>query len=391
MLDQFLRYITIAGWVFLVLYLIILVIRGFQEGGMREVVKNLASIRLLVVFICMVLLAVFDISLVYIEPQRTGVVLSLFARDGYRDQPFRSGLHWIIPLAEKVVLYPVYWQNYTMSSEPGDGTKFGNDSIGARTSDGQEVNLDCSVIFQIDANDVIRVHIDWQNRYMEDFVRPVVRGIVRTEVSQFTADEVNSSKRKNLESNLDEQLRQQFRAKGFILDRFLLRKITFSSVYAAAIEAKQVAEQQRVQREYQAVQMRKLAEGERDRLKLEAEGRAQARVLEGQADAQVVVLKGQAEAQALHLISDVLSQNPDLITYRYVDKLSSNMKVMLVPGNNPLILPVPEMDGTAPAGGGATPAPGSSLTPSFPLTYTFTSTLPISPTIQLFPTPTPMP
>ena len=122
-----------------------------------------------------------------------------------------------------------------------------------------------------------------------------MRGIVRTEVSQFTAEEVNSSKRKNLEANLEELLREAFSEKGFVLDRFLLRNIAFSPEYANAIEAKQVAEQDQRQREYQAEQIRKLAEGTRDKYKIEAQGKADAIVIEAEAEANAIRLKAEAE------------------------------------------------------------------------------------------------
>ena len=157
-------------------------------------------------------------------------------------------------LAEQVVVYPIYWQTYTMSTEPFEGTKVGNDTISARSSDGQAVYLDSSILFRIDPNEAIRVHIDFQDRYIDDFVRPIMRGVIRTEVSQFTVDEINSSKRKDLETNLEEILRQEFSLKGFVLDKFLLRNIAFSDQYATAIEQKQVAEQARIQREYEAEQ-----------------------------------------------------------------------------------------------------------------------------------------
>jgi regulator of protease activity HflC (stomatin/prohibitin superfamily) len=252
-----------------------------------------------------------------------------------------------------VVRYPIYWQTYTMSTEPFEGTSVGNDTISARSSDGQLVYIDSSVIYKIDANEAVRVHIDLQTRYVEDFIRPVMRGIIRTEVSQFTADEINSSKRKNLEENLGELLREAFNEKGFVLDRFLLRNISFSQQYTAAIELKQVAEQDRTQREYQAEQMRKLAEGERDKLKIEAEGRAGAVEREAAAQATAIVLKAQAEATALELIKQALQQDESLLTYRYIDKIAPGIRVMLLPNNTPLILPVPGID--AIWRGGATP------------------------------------
>jgi regulator of protease activity HflC (stomatin/prohibitin superfamily) len=355
MLDQVLNALTILAWVLFILYLLLTMLRGFQAGGVGGAIGSITRWRVLIALIVVIAISLLSASLVFIQPQEVAVVVSLVSRDGYREQPFRSGLHWIAPLAEKTEIYPIYWQTYTMSSEALEGEKIGDDSIAARTSDGQAVYLDVSVIYRLDSNDVIRVHIDLQDRYVQDYIRPVLRGIVRTEVSQFTADEVNSSKRKNLESILDEKVRAAFNEKGFVLDRFLLRNIGFSTAYASAIEQKQVAEQEKQQREFQAEQIRKLAEGQRDKYKLEAEGQAAAIVLEGQASADVILLKAQAEAEALRLIKQALDGDQNLITYRYVDKLGPGVQVMLVPADNPYLLPLPDLTENLDIGNGIIP------------------------------------
>ncbi|MGB2910371.1 MAG: SPFH domain-containing protein [Anaerolineales bacterium] len=383
MLDDLLNYLTIIAWTLFGLLVVFLTLRAFRDGGPREVYKTIGSKRIIISFILALTITLISAALVFIEPQQVGVVVSILSRDGYREQPFRSGLHWIVPLAERVNIYPIYWQTYTMSNDPLEGEKIGDDSIAARTSDGQSVFLDTSVIYRIDSNEVIRVHIDWQDRYIEQFVRPILRGIVRTEVSQFTADEVNSSKRKILEANLDELVRNAFSDKGFILDRFLLRNVAFSQEYAKAIELKQVAEQEQTQREYEAEQMRKLAEGVRDKYALEAKGKAEAILLEGEAQADVIILKGKADAEALRLINEVIKKNPDMITFRYVDKLGQAMRAMLVPSDNPFLLPLPDILSEIESESGSTPTPL--------VTETITSTLTITPLIGITSTPTPTP
>ena len=104
-----------------------------------------------------------------------------------------------------------------------------------------------------------------------------------------------------------------------------------------------MAEQERTQREYQAEQMRKLAEGERDKLKIEADGRAGAIEREAKAQATAAVVKAEADAKALELISKALEANPRLVIYRYIEKLAPGIKVMLVPNDNPFLLPLPDM------------------------------------------------
>ncbi len=383
MLDDLLNFLTIVAWIIFGLLVVFFTLQAFRDGGPREAYKTLGSKRIIMSFILALTITLISAALVFIEPQQVGVVVSILSRDGYREQPFRSGLHWIVPLAERVNIYPIYWQTYTMSNDPLEGEKIGDDSIAARTSDGQSVFLDTSVIYRIDSNEVIRVHIDWQDRYIEQFVRPILRGIVRTEVSQFTADEVNSSKRKILEANLDELVRNAFGDQGFILDRFLLRNIAFSQEYAKAIELKQVAEQEQTQREYEAEQMRKLAAGVRDKYALEAKGKAEAILLEGEAQADVIILKGKADAEALRLINEVIKKNPDMITFRYVDKLGQAMRAMLVPSDNPFLLPMPDILSEIESESG--------FTPTALVTETITSTPTITPLIGITSTPTPTP
>jgi regulator of protease activity HflC (stomatin/prohibitin superfamily) len=381
MLDQLLAFIAILGWLWFVVFVASVTLHAYRAGGPRQALRSFVSFRIMIGLLVVIGLSLLSASLVFIEPQEAAVVVSIISPNGYREQPLRSGLRMIVPLAERVVRYPIYWQTYTMSSDVQEGAKAGNDAITARTSDGQVVYLDSSIIYRIDPNEVIRVHIDLQNRYVEDFIRPVMRGVIRTEVSQFTADEINSSRRKNLEANLEDLLRTALSDKGFILDRFLLRNIAFSTAYASAIELKQVAEQDRIQREYQAEQIRKLAEGERDRQKIEAEGRAAAIEREAQAKATATVLQARADAEALRLINQALQRDPSLLQYRYIDKLSPNIRVMLLPNNTPLLLPLPDLTGDLGVAGG-----GAGVSPT--ITGTITNTLTI-PAVVTTPTPSP--
>jgi hypothetical protein len=104
-------------------------------------------------------------------------------------------------------------------------------------------------------------------------------------------------------------------------------------------------------------------------------------VLEGEANARVILLKAQAESQALQLLAAVLKENPGLLTYRYIDKLSPSLKAMLIPSNNPLILPVPDLglgeEGATTLSEGGT---GITSTLQFDITPVFTPTLTLTPT-----------
>ena len=100
----------------------ILLVRGFQAGGTRQALRSLFSVRVLLVLTVVLAISLLSASLVFVEPQEVGVVISLISQDGYRERPFRSGLHYIVPLTERVEKYPIYWQTYTMSGGALEGS-----------------------------------------------------------------------------------------------------------------------------------------------------------------------------------------------------------------------------------------------------------------------------
>ncbi len=336
--DELLALASRLIWIIFAIFVVVLFVGGLVRRGIRTAIIWLFSYRVLLPLLTAVSISLLSASIVFIYPTEVSVVVSIISPNGIRPQPAEAGLHFIVPILEYEVRYPIYWQTYTMSPKPWEGDLPVDDGIVARTSDGQEVTLECSVIFRVDPVQVVRVYIDWQDRYIDDLVRPVTQGVVRDEVSKYTVTEVNSQARQDLQAELNRLLGIQFVDRGFILDQFVLREISFSEEYAAAVELKQVALEGEIRTEYEAEQIRKLADGEADAVRIQAEGEAEA-----------IRLVAEAEAEALTLYAEALKANRDLLTYSYIDKLSPNIQVMLVPSETPLILPLPPLYPTAAA------------------------------------------
>ncbi|MBL8096735.1 MAG: hypothetical protein JNL73_21345, partial [Anaerolineales bacterium] len=142
---------------------------------------------------------------VFVETQQRGVVITAVGSGGIRPEPLESGLHWIIPVAEQVRIYDVSRQTYTMSATASEGTVSGDDSIQARTRDGQQVSFDASVIYQPDPLRIVALHQTWQDRYEDQVVRPLARGILRDMASQYGVEELVSTKRAELEQKITEE------------------------------------------------------------------------------------------------------------------------------------------------------------------------------------------
>ncbi|MCW1967614.1 MAG: SPFH domain-containing protein [Anaerolineae bacterium] len=308
----------------------------------------------------------------FLQPSEVGVVISVLAPGGYYDKAFRSGLHWTFPMLEHMDRYSFSWQVYEMSANaqafedaaPINGNNHINDTpIKARTSDGQEVSIECTVIYHVVPEQIMRVYIEWQSRYVQDFLRPVARGIVRTRVAQFTAEEVNSSKSLDLERDINRQLQDELNDKGFALERFIIRTITFSPEYATAVEQKQVALENALRGEHEANRVRILAQGDADATITRAKGEAEAARLRTKAETEHTELRAEAESRALAVISNTLRNNHTLLSYRYIDKLSPQLRVMMVPNNTPFFMNLPLGDLTQPITNTAPAAPTTADNP----------------------------
>jgi regulator of protease activity HflC (stomatin/prohibitin superfamily) len=296
-------------------------------------------------------------GLVFIEPEQRGVVISALQPAGYRTASLSPGLHWIIPGAERVQTYDISLDTYTMSGTPvSAGTEGSEDSVRARTKDGQEVFIDASVIYAIDPNKVIALHIAWQNRFEEGVVRPLARGIIRDSASQYGVEEIVSTKRAEMEAIITEVLTAKLAENDLLLKDFVLRDIHFSPEYAAAVEQKQIAEQQAQQAAFVVEQRRQEAEQAR----VTAQGQADAAIIAAEGRAQATVLQAQAESESLILISEALSANPDVLTFRYIDKLAPNVQVMYLPSGQQVLIPLPTA--TTPDTTGLVPTPSTTVT-----------------------------
>ncbi len=329
------RTLAAFAWLAAVVLGVLIVIRL----GRNQPVKGLTSLTA-GVLIAAFALTIIGAGLVFINPQERGVVISALTPQGYRQQPLSPGLHWIVPFAEQVQRYNISRQTYTMSSASTEGQVTGDDSIRARTKDGQEVFIDASIIYSIDPNQVIPLHINWQNRYEDQVVRPAARNAIRDAVSQYGVEEIVSTKRAEMEDLMSKSLTSKMEANDLIMISFLLRDIHFSDEYAAAVEQKQIAEQQAQQaklvveqKKQEAEQARQIAQGTADAAVISAKGAAEARLIQAQ-----------AESQANDLLSKSLT--PELLQYQYILKLSPGVQTIFVPSGNQFILPLPNSTGT---------------------------------------------
>ena len=333
---------ALAGFAWLVA--IGLGVLAIARAGRNQSSKGIGS-TVVVALVLAAILSTLGAGLVYVESSERGVVRTIRA-GGVRPDPLGPGLHWIVPVIEQVVTYSISNQTYTMSAVSGEGQVQGDDSIRARTKDGQEVIIDASVIYQIDPAKVVPLHIVWQNRYEDGVVRPEARGIIRDAISQYGVEEVVSTKRVEIVNIVTEELSTSMAENNLRLLDFILRDIHFSEGYAVAVEQKQIAEQQAQQARLTVEQKKQEAEQARQ----VAQGQADAAVIASKGAAEARLIQAEAEARANELIAASLENNPELLQYQYILKLAPGVQTIFIPSGNQFILPLPNTSPTpAPA------------------------------------------
>lgn len=218
--ELILRGCAAALWLVFFAAIIFIVIRATRGQSIKILGFSVIGLVIIAVFV-----SILAAGLIFIEPTDRGVVISALD-DGVRSEPLQPGLHFVVPYLENVIRYPVMRQTYTMSFDPTVGEIQGDDSVEVNTADGETVNFDASVIFSIDPDRVVEVHIKWQRAYLEHLVRPQARGVIRDAVPQFDFEEICNSHRFALAEMIAKELRDRFDEGGLILNDFVLRKIT---------------------------------------------------------------------------------------------------------------------------------------------------------------------
>ena len=268
--------------------------------------SNMESLlpRLIIPLVALVLILPLIWPFVLVGAGERAVIFNRFS--GVQQGQLGEGLHAIIPWVQRATTYDVKAQTYTMSgsaTEANQQAGNSNDALQALTADGQPVSLEMSVRFHADPQQVWKLHQEIGPDYLSKVVRPVVRADVRMVIAQYPVVDVYGARRAEIITQINARLRRELAKNYIVLDKALLRDVSFSPQFQQAVEQKQVAQQDVQRMEYE----RDRAEKERRRKIIEAEG----------------------EAESIRLKAAALSANPGLTQYEYVQRLPGNVRTMV--------------------------------------------------------------
>jgi len=229
----------------------------------------------------------------------------------YSDQALLPGLHFIIPVIQKVytVDTKVRIVNYISRIEATAGSSDGvtaKPAITVLDKRGLPVSIELTVQYRLDAHFAAQTISNWGFSWEEKIINPVVRDVVRNVVGKYDAESLPQM-RNAIAAEIDKSIRENVDALENTpadLQSVQLREIVLPAKVKEQIENVQVAKQQ-VQRAEQDVQR---AEQEALKRAAEARGVAEKARIEAQGIADAVTIEADAKAKANLLIAKSLTK-----------------------------------------------------------------------------------
>jgi regulator of protease activity HflC (stomatin/prohibitin superfamily) len=268
-----------------------------------DFLAKIASKAVLGVAAVVVLLLFFS-SYSVISPGNTGVIFNVWS-GSLRTVP--QGIAWRFPFITEVQSYPTALRTYTMVRRAGEGSADGDDSIDLPTREGQHITQDISVTYNTSEDLAAQVFKAFRGADISDieatFIRRTIITVSQNTAGQMSLSEVISSKRNELQDNIQKNLSVELVKMGFILDKVNLGASHLPASLEKQMQEKMAAQQQAQQAEYELQKNQMLAKAE---------------VAKAEGEAQSILVRAKAQAEANRLLQSTLSAS--LIQSKAIDK-----------------------------------------------------------------------
>ncbi|MGD0437073.1 MAG: SPFH domain-containing protein [Bryobacteraceae bacterium] len=306
------------------------------------------------------------------------------------------GVHWTVPLMERVELFNTRDQIYSTSLLEDSKKKL--ETLRVQTKEGLGVGLAVTVRYKLDASKLPYLYGNLPQPVETELVPPAISSAFREAAPNYTVREVFAGRRDQMVRTVAGQIAQKLASDGIIVKEVLLRDIELPSEYAKGLEGLLLKEQENERmsvelelkqkmvkeadleaeaqkaRDVKAAEARAevtvleakaqadamqhtlpLKEKQIQQSRLEAEARKAATLLNAEATAEAKIIDSKAElekrklttegeadrirhvaeadSERLRLEAEVLKQNPLLIQKIIAEKLSDKVQIMMVPND----------------------------------------------------------
>ena len=187
----------------------------------------------------------------------------------------------------------------------------------AFSKDIQQVGVQGSINYNIDKSTAMNLYKDVGTGYADVLISPRIQEDVKIVIAKYTAENLIEN-RQSVADSIDELLRSELAPKGINVISLAIENIDFTDAFESAVEAKQVATQEKQKAKTQQEQQTMEAEQKAERDRIAAQAAADVAKIEAEAEAYAVKVQADAQAEANKKINSSLTE--DLINYNKVNR-----------------------------------------------------------------------
>ena len=264
-------------------------------------------------------------SCVSIPAGHTGI-LTTFGK--VEDKVFTEGLNWKSPFQKVIKM-----DNRTQKKV---------EEFQAFSSDIQEVNIMLAVNYSINQETAQNLYRTVGVEYYTNIVYPRLLESTKSVFSNYTAEQLIGN-RENLSNEIKELVIPDVARYGIIISDISVQDIDFTDAFTNAVEAKQVAAQDKLTAETKQAQLTMEAEQEAQRQVIKAQADAEQAKIAAQADLEVTKIQADAaeyaglkEAAKNKAISEWLT--PDLLQYYYIQQWDGKLPTYMLGENTGIFM-----------------------------------------------------
>lgn len=272
-----------------------------------------------IIQIALSVFAIFCIIMSCITTVHTGYTGIVTTFGKVHDNTLDAGINFHMP-----------WDNVVMMDNREQRSSF---SLQAFSRDIQQVDVQGSINYNIDKTTAMNLYRNVGTNYVKILIEPRIQEDVKIIIAQYTAEKLIEN-RQIVADAIFTLISEELDDKGINVLSFAIENVDFTDAFESAVEAKQVATQEKQRAQTQQEQQTMEAEQAAARKQIAANADAEVARIEADAAAYATKVKAEAEATANALINASLTEQ--LIDYTKIQTWNGQLPV-ISGGNTPIL------------------------------------------------------